>query len=196
MPSRDGLLLLGVAGERIVNHYSFYAAFRSPEEFRLVANGRTLGTLPVDIPADAGLLLIFGGRRWKVHRGRRAGEGRRVGSLVRWPAAAVHGWRQRGRRPRSAGDAPRLPAADLPSYLTAGQPQLLRRSGKLREVRPGTIRCSAARRRWSSLGVATELLDAHDRADRGTAIEVAQDGVCLTMLSSSRQQAVARLTEL
>lgn len=62
----DGLLLLGLKGERIVNHYSFYAAFSSPQEYRLVAAGRTLGMLPIDYPLIVGSLLIFGGRRWKV----------------------------------------------------------------------------------------------------------------------------------
>src|SRR5665647_2351451 len=62
----DGLLLLGVAGERLVNHYSFYAAFRTADEYRLIANGRPLGTLPIDYPLMPGSLLIFAGRRWKV----------------------------------------------------------------------------------------------------------------------------------
>ncbi|HEX5497010.1 MAG TPA: DEAD/DEAH box helicase [Mycobacteriales bacterium] len=62
----DGLLLPGPTGERIVNHYSFYAAFRTAEEYRLVAAGRSLGTLPIDHPIGSGSLLIFAGRRWKV----------------------------------------------------------------------------------------------------------------------------------
>lgn len=62
----DGLLLPGELGERIVNHYSFYAAFATPEEYRLVTGSRTLGTLPIDRPLSAGSYLIFGGRRWLV----------------------------------------------------------------------------------------------------------------------------------
>ena len=62
----DGTLLLGPLGERAVNHYSFYAAFTSPEEYRLFMNGRALGTVPADHTLYAGVLLIFGGRRWKV----------------------------------------------------------------------------------------------------------------------------------
>lgn len=62
----DGTLLLGRVGERLVNHYSFYAAFASVEEFRLVAAGRTLGTMPIDQPLFAGTFLIFGGQRWRV----------------------------------------------------------------------------------------------------------------------------------
>jgi ATP-dependent Lhr-like helicase len=62
----DGTLLLGPLGERTVNHYSFYAAFSSPEEYRLFMNGRPLGTIPVDRTLYVDALLIFGGRRWKV----------------------------------------------------------------------------------------------------------------------------------
>jgi ATP-dependent Lhr-like helicase len=62
----DGTLLLGVVGERIVNHYSFYAAFTSPEEYRLVADGRELGTVPISYPLVPGILIVFAGRRWKV----------------------------------------------------------------------------------------------------------------------------------
>jgi ATP-dependent Lhr-like helicase len=62
----DGTLLLGPVGERTVNHYSFYAAFASPEEYRLFTGGRPLGTIPVDLALYAGALLIFAGRRWKV----------------------------------------------------------------------------------------------------------------------------------
>lgn len=64
--SSDGSLLLDLTGERIVNHYSFYAAFTSPEEYRLVADGRQLGSIPVDAPIVPGTLLIFAGRRWRV----------------------------------------------------------------------------------------------------------------------------------
>jgi ATP-dependent Lhr-like helicase len=62
----DGTLLHGETGERIVNHYSFYTAFVTAEEFRLVANGRTLGTLPIDYPLEVGGLLVFAGQGWRV----------------------------------------------------------------------------------------------------------------------------------
>ncbi len=60
------LLLHGRTGEKIVNHYSFYAAFKTDVEYRLVTGERTLGTLPIDRPISAGYFLIFGGRRWLV----------------------------------------------------------------------------------------------------------------------------------
>jgi len=66
MQASDGLLLHGQMGERIVNHYSFYTAFSTPEEYRLVSGGKTLGSLPIDRPLAVDSFLIFGGRRWLV----------------------------------------------------------------------------------------------------------------------------------
>jgi ATP-dependent Lhr-like helicase len=62
----DGLLLAGGRGDHMINHYSFYTAFHTPEEFRLVHGSRTLGTLPVDRPIQVNSLLLFAGRRWRV----------------------------------------------------------------------------------------------------------------------------------
>lgn len=61
-----GLLLLAPTGERITQHYSFYAAFSSDEEFRIVAGSRTLGSMPITRPLTTGSFLIFAGRRWQV----------------------------------------------------------------------------------------------------------------------------------
>jgi ATP-dependent Lhr-like helicase len=62
----DGTIILAHVGERIVNHYSFYAAFSTPDEFRVFHGGRPLGTLPVDYAVLPGSYIIFAGRRWKV----------------------------------------------------------------------------------------------------------------------------------
>lgn len=64
--SSDGTLLLGGLGERIVNHYSFYTAFSTPDEYRLVSQGRTLGMLPISYPLTEGTFLIFAGQRWRI----------------------------------------------------------------------------------------------------------------------------------
>jgi ATP-dependent Lhr-like helicase len=66
MQDSTGLLLHGVVGEKMVNHYSFLAAFVSPDEFRVVCEGKPLGTLPLDRPLVPESYLIFAGRRWKV----------------------------------------------------------------------------------------------------------------------------------
>ncbi|WP_018990863.1 DEAD/DEAH box helicase [Aromatoleum toluclasticum] len=62
----SGLLLHGEVGEKLVNHYEFYAAFASDEEFRLQCEGRTLGSLPVSHPLVPSQRIIFAGRRWRV----------------------------------------------------------------------------------------------------------------------------------
>lgn len=63
---RSGLLLPGKVGERILNHYAFYAAFDTAEEFQIVASGSRLGTMPVGLSVTTGTLLVFGGRTWRV----------------------------------------------------------------------------------------------------------------------------------
>ena len=62
----DGSLVVGAIGERLVDHYSFYAAFSTPEEYRLITRGRTIGSIPITSPLSAGMALIFAGRRWRV----------------------------------------------------------------------------------------------------------------------------------
>jgi ATP-dependent Lhr-like helicase len=62
----SGALLLGARGERIVNHYTFLAAFVGDEEFRIVTAGKTLGSLPISRPLAPGSYVIFAGRRWRV----------------------------------------------------------------------------------------------------------------------------------
>lgn len=62
----SGLLLHGRVGEKLVNHFSFYAAFANEEEFRVVAAGKTLGSLPVTNILMLNQLILFGGRTWRV----------------------------------------------------------------------------------------------------------------------------------
>jgi ATP-dependent Lhr-like helicase len=62
----DGTLLLGREGERVVEHYTFYAVFETPAEYRVVAEGKTLGTVPISFPVRRNDLIIFAGRRWEV----------------------------------------------------------------------------------------------------------------------------------
>ncbi|GAB4119091.1 MAG: DEAD/DEAH box helicase [Rhodothalassiaceae bacterium] len=62
----DGTLLLGPKGERIVAHYGFYAVFKTPEEYRVVTDGRTLGTLPISFVLTEGMTIVFSGRRWRI----------------------------------------------------------------------------------------------------------------------------------
>jgi ATP-dependent Lhr-like helicase len=50
----------------MVNHYSFYTAFSTAEEYVIVHGSKKLGTLPIDYPLFDGAYLIFAGRRWQV----------------------------------------------------------------------------------------------------------------------------------
>lgn len=115
--SSDGTLLLDAKGERIAEHYEFYAAFTVPEEFRLVTAGRALGSMPIDFPVSVGSMLIFAGRRWHVQSV--DGE-RRVIDVV--PAAG-------GRPPHFGGGGPpvhdRVREAMLARYLSDEVPRFL-----------------------------------------------------------------------
>ncbi len=65
--AEDGMLLPGVEGERLTDHYSFYASFQSPEEFQVFAQGgRRLGSIPVSKTLSIGQLMLFAGRRWSI----------------------------------------------------------------------------------------------------------------------------------
>lgn len=62
----DGTLLPGVSGERLLNHYTFYTAFQTADEYRLITQGKALGAIPVLYPVLPGSYLIFAGQRWQV----------------------------------------------------------------------------------------------------------------------------------
>ena len=66
MQDSSGDLLHGRVGEKFVNHYTFYAAFATEEEFRIVAGGQTLGTLPVNQMLVTGQRILFAGKTWRV----------------------------------------------------------------------------------------------------------------------------------
>ncbi|MCC6350210.1 MAG: DEAD/DEAH box helicase [Candidatus Eisenbacteria bacterium] len=62
----DHTLLLGGRGEQLVNHYSFYSAFVTEEEYRLESGGKALGSIPISHPLTEESYVIFAGRRWHV----------------------------------------------------------------------------------------------------------------------------------
>lgn len=197
--SSDGLLLLGTAGERLVNHYSFYAAFRTDVEYRLLANGRTLGTMPISYPLMPGSLLIFGGRRWKV-------------LTVDDRAKIVELTRSSGGRPplfasnggAAVADCVRQEmlniyrSADVPTYLDANAARLLT------EGRTNFTRFGLHDNPILAWGADTLIFPW--RGDRimstlalaltGNRVEVAPDGVCLTLTGTDRAGAIARLRQL
>lgn len=64
--ANDKTLTLGLKGEHIVGHYSFYAAFNTPEEYKIIADGKSLGTIPIVFPLVEGTYIIFAGKRWII----------------------------------------------------------------------------------------------------------------------------------
>jgi ATP-dependent Lhr-like helicase len=196
--SADGTLLLGEVGERTVNHYSFYAAFTSPEEYRLLTGGRLLGVLPIDFPRYLGLGLIFGGRRWRVigidDRQRsidlaRAGGGRPPS--FSGDAAAVHDHVRAHMRALLASDR-------LAAFLNAPARRLLV------EARDNFRRHDLAQQSLLAHGSAAILVPwvgtrtGHTITAllRDHGIEAVNDGLTITCERDSREQVLAVLATL
>ena len=66
MQDANKLLLHGALGEKLVNHFTFYAAFPDSQEYRLRHGGKELGTLPLPGASARGDVITFSGRRWRI----------------------------------------------------------------------------------------------------------------------------------
>lgn len=66
IPGHD--LVIGLAGERLVGHHEFYAAFKSTEEVAVydLDRGARVGMLPVGLVPPVGEYVVLAGRRWQV----------------------------------------------------------------------------------------------------------------------------------
>jgi ATP-dependent Lhr-like helicase len=62
----SGLIMLGEQGERRVAKHDFFALFETIEEWRVMADGKPLGTLPLSNMLGPGSYLSFAGKRWRV----------------------------------------------------------------------------------------------------------------------------------
>lgn len=60
----DGMLILGLLGEKLRKDKGFYAVFPTPEEYAVLHDGRVLGS--VQSAYDVGDHLLFAGRRWQI----------------------------------------------------------------------------------------------------------------------------------
>ena len=190
----DGTLLLGPTGERLVDHFSFYAAFTTPEEYRLTAGGRTLGTLPITRPLAEGAYLIYAGKRWRVES---IDEAHRVIDLAPAPG---------GRAPEFGGAGIWVDAAVRDEmrrvYESHEIPPFLDRTARtlLAEGRDAYARLGLAHQRivtpvgsgeimvflWSSDRAAATLYLEFLR--RGIASE--ENGVCVTAMGKTDEAAV------
>jgi ATP-dependent Lhr-like helicase len=62
----EGLLILGIEGERIVKNFEFYSAFASQREYAVLHAGHLIGSLPAIDPPPVGEHMLLAGRRWQV----------------------------------------------------------------------------------------------------------------------------------
>lgn len=60
----NGCIIVGLKGERIANHYTFYAVFQEEETFRVMAKEGEIGTLTSCPAIDE--TFVLGGRSWLV----------------------------------------------------------------------------------------------------------------------------------
>jgi len=67
---QDGAKTVHLApkGESVMNHYTFYTAFITEKEFKIVHNGTVIGSIPSDKPLAEGSFIIFAGRKWVITR--------------------------------------------------------------------------------------------------------------------------------
>ncbi len=64
--SYEGLLILGIKGEKIVRSHQFYVSFQVPEDYRVSCAGRSIGQVAVDGWMKLEGYLILAGKRWKI----------------------------------------------------------------------------------------------------------------------------------
>jgi ATP-dependent Lhr-like helicase len=62
----EKILMLDEEGERLVNHYEFYSAFTTSEEYRVIYNDKTIGYIPTTAQIYIGMPLILSGRKWEI----------------------------------------------------------------------------------------------------------------------------------
>ena len=196
--THEGTLALDLKGERLINHYDFYAAFSTPDEWRLVTGTRTLGTLPVTFPLLIDSYLIFAGRRWRVVG---IDEERRIAELTR--AAG-------GRLPLFLNGGPlihdRVRQEMRQVYLDDDQPSFLDARGRelLREARTTFRRLELTKRDVLTQGRDTWLLPwVGDRAlhtlglmFRSQGGVVVTYGPALQLVGTSAEQFVQRNDQL
>ena len=62
----DGTVLLAEKGEKITDHYSFFAVFATGDEYRLEANGKHIGSVPISHSLFVQKFMVFAGSTWRI----------------------------------------------------------------------------------------------------------------------------------
>jgi ATP-dependent Lhr-like helicase len=77
----EGTIIIGLEGEPVVNHYSFYPVFPDERVYRITEGGRELGT--VNFLPPPGSVIVLAGRYWRI-----GGTGAEGGEIPVSPAGA------------------------------------------------------------------------------------------------------------
>ena len=196
--THDGILILGLKGEKLVNHFSFYTAFQTADEYRIVTGGKTLGTLPVESPLCEGMFIIFAGRRWKILM---VDADRKVIDVVR--AAA-------GRVPKFTGGSGVIHDRVLQEmyriYSTGDRPIFLDKVALdlLIEGRENFSRLNLNRQYWVKDGkniilfcwMGSQVMNTIMLLLRGQGLDVGLEGVAIVVRDTSPKTFMAQLSKL
>lgn len=196
--ARDGTLMLGPLGDRLTGSHDFYSVFVTADEFAIVSDGKTLGTLPISNALGAGDFIIFAGRRWLV---KDVDDQTRKVFVVPAPA---------GRVPRFEGDG--APLHDLiveemrRVYLDNDEPAYLDTTAKqhLREGRAAFHELGLDRKSWVAHDQqtylfpwkGTRLLDALRLALRRWRLDVVTHHCCVVVDTPDVERVFAAVQEI
>ncbi|GHV91037.1 ATP-dependent helicase [Spirochaetia bacterium] len=89
--TEEGGLIIGLEGERLTAHYSFYSTFADSSEYRVLQGDRELGKVNFLPPLGSGIIL--GGRCWRVEK---ADPGSREIRVVPGEAGSLRVWKGGG----------------------------------------------------------------------------------------------------
>lgn len=64
----DGKITLNKKGENIVENYEFFAAFETPETWKIICNGKEIGDIPIDslLSLKKNDCFLLAGKKWEI----------------------------------------------------------------------------------------------------------------------------------
>ena len=99
--ARDGTLLLGEAGEKLLSRRDIYSVFMTPDEYKVLSDrGKEIGQIPMSFTLTTGQFILLGGRRWLITN---VDDGRKE----------IHVTKGHGGKPPQFGGEPKPPADEI-----------------------------------------------------------------------------------
>lgn len=59
-------VIIGIEGEKIVNHRDFFSVFKTEENFKVINQGNTIGEVPFSLQIIEGENILLAARMWKI----------------------------------------------------------------------------------------------------------------------------------